>query len=334
MSDDRVIATLREHLVTGATRRRRWERRRAGVLVAVPVAVALVAGVVWARDDGDGPGTVSAGVVSEPAVLAACNAVHDWWNGSQVFDREGYAAARATFSREAAASGDAVLVDLGRRTAAAPTEDEGNVEVGRVMQEASKRCEALDAPGFRPQYVAAPIGPVPNVHLEDYGTVVAWGPVRDEVPEGLVRAARGRALSTVEAAVTPLGGYVAHWTYTGANGAQFECRTVGGDTANSQGCGPVGQVDQQPPPGMPVTSSGSGSAEEVLLATAQGVAFVVVRGGDAAYVQRPVLGRVVLPVPRKPVGTSMTIRAYDVDGMELACTMLQSGSPLVPGDAC
>jgi hypothetical protein len=329
---DRFVSDLRAQLMAGAVRRRRWERGRLGALVALPLVAAVVAAVVVsARDDGDGAGVVSAGVVT-PEAATACDAVNDWWNGSNVLYAEGYANAVRTFAEAAQASGDDGLAALGRRAAGARPGQFDGVPISDVMRDATSRCLAIGAPGYVPTYVAAPLGPEPTVPLARYGTEVPFGPVV-EVPPGLAEAARGRDVVRVEAAVTPLGGYVAHWTATDIRRQPVECRRAGDDTAAGGGCAPLGTRAAGPPPGVEVLATG-GSEGHVVLATAPDVAFVVVRAGDAALVQRPALQTIVLPAPPHAAGVEVVVEAYDAAGGRLACTVQAGLSPVVPGRSC
>ncbi len=49
---------------------------------------------------------------------------------------------------------------------------------------------------------------------------------------------------------------------------------------------------------------------------------MVVRAGDTAYVERPALGRAVLPVPTSIDGQPGTLSAYDASGAELSCIVV------------
>jgi hypothetical protein len=315
MSYDRMVTTLRDELVRGGEHRRRRERRRTVAMACVPFVAALaIGGAVW-RSTGSSDVDVTGGP-SPAAITAACDALIDARQATDVFDDP-----TADFERFAALavdSGDAVLAPLGQAIIDTSAVMGSSQAVIDALNGGRARCRELGAPDYLPTFVAAPLGPVPNVALEPYGEVVTFDPLDTDVPPTLAVDIVGHDLSVVELARVGERTLVARWSYVATDGSRAYCFALQGQETGNAGCGHRDPDPLEPPT---VIQPSSGGQYEALAMVRPDVAFVVVDSGTAMYVQRPAANMVavVLPPPRARDAT-WTMRAYDVDGVELGCS--------------
>jgi hypothetical protein len=315
VSYDRVISTLRDELVRGGARRRRRERRRTVALACVPFVAALaIGGSVWRSEDSSDVDV--AGGPATPSVIAACDALIDARQASNFGDDQ--TADFERFARFAVESGDAVLAPLGQAIIDTSAVMGSSQAVIDALNGGIPRCRELGAPDYVHTYVAASLGPVPNVALESYGQVVTFEPLDTDVPPTLDRQVVGHDLSAVEVARVGDQTFVARWSYAWRDGTRRYCWALGSINGGSAGCG---ELDPDPLVPPTVIQPGGGRPAAALALVSPDVAFVVIDTGTETYVQRPAANMIAVPFPT-PLApdATLTARAYDADGHELGCT--------------